>query len=101
MIVILTHKAQMKLDNLLEYYKRIGYPGQGKKLRARILKKALILQGGISIGPIEENLAELGLGHRYLVAEKNYKIIYRSEGNNVFITDIFDTRQDPEKMSGD
>ncbi len=34
----------------------------------------------------------------WLVA--TFKIIYKVEGNIVFITDFFDSRQDPTKMKG-
>ncbi len=49
------------------------------------------------IGAIEENLQDLNQGHRYLV-EGNYKIIYKVFQNNIFITDLFDCRQNPQKM---
>ena len=49
------------------------------------------------MGQEEESLVELGQGHRYLV-EEHYKIIYRVIDDVVYITDIFDTRQDPDKM---
>jgi toxin ParE1/3/4 len=46
---------------------------------------------------VEENLADLKQGHRYIV-EGNYKIIYRLIDNEIYITDIFDCRQNPTKM---
>jgi len=49
------------------------------------------------IGSLEENLAELKQEHRYIV-EGNYKIIYRVIDNQIYITDIFDCRQNPTKM---
>jgi toxin ParE1/3/4 len=50
-------------------------------------------------GPIEPFLEHLGLGHRRLVVS-HYKIIYRVSGDYIYITDIFDSRQDPSKMKG-
>jgi hypothetical protein len=47
----------------------------------------------------EPFLEHLGLGHRRLV-ESHYKIIYRVAGENIYVTDIFDSRQDPDKMKG-
>jgi hypothetical protein len=38
-------------------------------------------------------------GHRRLV-ESHYKIIYRVVGEYIYVTDIFDSRQDPDKMKG-
>ena len=34
------------------------------------------------------------------IVEGNFKIIYYIEKDEIFITDIFDARQDPEKMKG-
>jgi mRNA-degrading endonuclease RelE of RelBE toxin-antitoxin system len=39
------------------------------------------------------------LQHRRLIVG-NYKIIYLIEDDVVYISDIFDTRQDPKKMNG-
>jgi plasmid stabilization system protein ParE len=97
MTVILLKKAQERLDDIIEYYQKLGYGKRGRKIRAAVLKKALLLKGHPNLGVVEEQLAELGLGHRFLV-EGNYKIIYRTEGQYVLITDVFDTRQDPDKI---
>lgn len=48
---------------------------------------------------LEECLQHLGKLHRRII-EGNYKIIYRVEGENIYITDIFDSRQNPDKMRG-
>jgi len=47
----------------------------------------------------DDYLEHLQMGHRRLV-QSHYKIIYRIEGNTIYITDIFDSRQDPAKMKG-
>ena len=39
------------------------------------------------------------LGHRRLI-ESHFKIIYRVIGDCIYITDIFDSRQDADKMKG-
>ena len=50
-------------------------------------------------GQKEPFLEHLGLGHRRLVVS-HYKVIYRVSGEYIYITDIFDSRQDPDKMKG-
>ncbi len=50
------------------------------------------------MGAIEALLAELGLEHRYIV-EGNFKIIYRIAEETIYITDIFDTRRNPEDIN--
>jgi len=49
-------------------------------------------------GQIKYNLEKLEQNHRYLVCG-NYKLIYRIFENQVIINDVFDTKQDPEKMN--
>jgi hypothetical protein len=36
-------------------------------------------------------------GNRYII-RGNYKIIYKIQKKKLFITDIFDTRQDPDSI---
>ena len=50
-------------------------------------------------GRTEPYLEHLKLGHRRLIVS-HYKIIYRVAGETIYITDIFDSRQDPAKMKG-
>jgi len=50
-------------------------------------------------GQKESLLEHLGLGHRRLVLN-HYKIMYRVVGEYIYVTDIFDSRQDPDKMRG-
>lgn len=69
------------------------------EIRNQILDKAdsLLLQP--YQGQEEPYLAHLNLEHRRLV-DGNYKIIYRIVGETIYITDIFDSRQEPLKMKG-
>jgi plasmid stabilization system protein ParE len=68
-------------------------------IRNQLLDKADSLITDPHIGQYEEYLEHLEKGHRRLV-EGNFKIIYRIESDCIYITDFFDTRQDPEKMKG-
>lgn len=49
-------------------------------------------------GQYEPLLEHLNMGHRRWVCG-HYKIIYRIVDETVFISDIFDARQDPDKMA--
>jgi toxin ParE1/3/4 len=50
-------------------------------------------------GQIEPFLSHFELDYRRIIFS-HYKIIYRIEGDIIYITDIFDSRQDPSKMKG-
>ena len=67
------------------------------EIRDQILNQADTLLLQPLKGQKEPLLEYLELGHRRLV-ESHYKIIYRIEGEYIYVTDIFDSRQDPYKM---
>jgi len=50
-------------------------------------------------GQLEEYLQHLHENHRRLVYG-HFKIIYKIENDQIYITDFFDSRQDPEIMKG-
>ncbi len=97
MKVIFTLPAKRSLDGIYEWYKTKNMGKTGRKIRAAVVRKAMTLKNLPNIGQEEEQLKSLNLGHRYLV-EGNYKIVYRLVDQIVLVTDVFDTRQDPEKM---
>lgn len=97
MKVQFTDPAKEALDEVYERLRRKGLAKTGRRTRAKIILKAMALKDFPYLGQEEENLEQFGKGHRYLV-EGNYKIIYRIDDPIVFVTDIFDTRQDPGKM---
>ena len=51
------------------------------------------------LGSYERYLEHKEEGHRSLVIGK-FKAIYRIEGRTIYVTDIFDARQDPTRMKG-
>jgi toxin ParE1/3/4 len=97
MTVLYTAWAKNQLREIYNYYKEIGSPQKGRKIRVSIHKKALQLKTFPLLGREEELLSILGQGHRYVV-EGRYKIIYRVIEDKVYITDIFDTRRNPDKI---
>jgi len=50
------------------------------------------------IAPIEPELTEYTHTYRSLVVKKLYKIIYYIENDTVFISALFDCRQNPRKI---
>lgn len=69
------------------------------KIKTQLLDKADSLAINPYKGQKEEYLDHLGKEHRRLI-EGHFKIIYLEETETIFITDFFDTRQDPEQMKG-
>jgi len=94
----ITAFAIKRLNNIDDYYIGEGYPRYGKKLRQAIVEQTKILSQNPEMGQLESNLSDLKLGHRYIVIQSKYKLIYLLKENVIYVTDIFDTRQNPDKM---
>lgn len=68
------------------------------KIRKQIFASTKQLIKNPESGQIEFYLEKLNQNHRYLVSG-NYKIIYRISENLIVINDVFDCRQNPDKMT--
>ncbi len=97
MKVVLTQSALSRLKKTHSYYKNRVSKEVADKIKHSLFEAIGILNKNPEAGQLEENLQDLKLGHRRLV-EGNYKIIYRIENQLIYVTDIFDSRQDPSKM---
>lgn len=97
MKLVITEPAKLRLKEIHDYYKENVSEKIASKIRLGIIKKLKVIRKNPFVGQEEELLRELGLGHRRRV-EGNYKIIYRIADKTIFVTDIFDSRQDPSKM---
>src|SRR5260370_883180 len=99
MKVVYTGQAIASLQECLDFFPPEVSAEKVNEIRDRILAKADKLLENPFIGQQEEYLEHMGQSHRRII-EGSYKIIYRIEGEAIVITDIFDSRQDPEKMKG-
>ena len=98
MKVKFTASSRKRLRYIESYHTKNGNRTKGRKITREVRKKAKKLEEYPYMGQEEEELKEVGLGHRYLLVEPLYKLIYLIIKPIIYITDIFDTRQDPNKM---
>ena len=99
MKLVYTEQALISLEELLEFIATKVSHEKLIEIRDQILDRADTLLLQPLKGQKEPFLEHLGLGHRRLV-ESHFKIIYRVVGEYIYVTDIFDSRQDPDKMKG-
>ena len=101
MRIIYTGQFFESLEESLQFLLKVqGVPLEKVlEIRNQLLDKADNLVINPHLGQYEEYLDHLEKGHRRLI-EGNFKIIYRIESDCIYITDFFDTRQDPKKMKG-
>lgn len=99
MKLIYTDQSLQSLKETLEFLAPKVPHEKLLEIRDKILDKADTLATDPYIDQEEPYLTHLKLGHRRIL-ESHYKIIYRIADDCIYITDIFDSRQDPEKMKG-
>lgn len=97
MEIIWTEFAILELKKIHDWYKINASFEIAAKIKNSIFDATRTLKHQPYSGQIEENLISLKENHRYIV-QGNYKIIYILTENSVFITDVFDCRQNPKKM---
>lgn len=92
--------AENKLRDIYGYYSVIAGDRVAKKLVDGIVDTTIGVEKFPEIGQVEPNLKHRRQGFRYLIFE-NYKIIYwiNREFKRIEVANVFDTRQDPEKIN--
>lgn len=90
--------ATEMLQAIYQYHKEIASVTIARRIRTEIFTVTRQLKKHPTSGPIELNLENIKQGHRYLI-KGNYKIIYKEVSEGILITDVFDTRQDPIKIT--
>ena len=97
MQVEITRSARTQLRKIHTYYKIKA----SEKIALQIIDKLLDAVEELvvlpSIGTIEPNLVHLKLSYKFIVCG-NYKIIFRVTEDKLYVTDIFDCRQEPRKI---
>ena len=99
MKLIYTEQALLGLEEALGFIAPKVTQEKLIEIRDCILEKADTLLLHPLQGQKEPHLEHLDLGHRRII-ESHYKIIYRVMDEYIYITDIFDSRQDADKMKG-
>jgi len=99
--VLITRFAKGNLKVIYEYYKAVAGIDVAEKIRSEIRAALISLQNENVDWQEDEFLTSLGKGHKRYICG-NYKIIYYRDFQNktTYVTDIFDSRQDPIKQNG-
>ncbi len=100
MKVIFTLHAKENLQRSINFLRFRGIPEEKiDEIVDDLLFKIDSLAERQFLGQSEEYLRPQSKQHRRLI-EGSYKIIYYVTDNAVYITDIFDSRQNPTQMKG-
>lgn len=97
MKVYWTKFALNSLKEIYDYYKVNVSKSVADKIKNSLLLSTRQLETQPFSGTIEILLESVNEEHRFIL-KGNYKIIYKVQSKRIFITDVFDTRQNPEKI---
>jgi len=97
MEVFITEPAEKSLQHIFRFYVEQASEDIALKVTDKIINRIESLDHLANRGRTEFYLSELKQGHRYIL-EGNFKIIYLVGPDKVIVTDIFDTRQDPDEI---
>jgi plasmid stabilization system protein ParE len=98
MKVIWSDFAIRMIKEIYFYHKRKASIKIAHRIKKDIFSTTKQLHNHPFSGSEEKVLKKLNQNHRYLV-KGNYKIIYKTVKEGLLITDVFDTRQNPDKTN--
>jgi toxin ParE1/3/4 len=93
-----TPQSVRSLNELIHFYSQKLPYDKVLKIQEHIVLKINTLEVNPFRDQVEFLLANIEKGHRRLVVSKYIKVIYLIRDDVIIITDIFDTRRDPNKM---
>ncbi len=92
-----TDTARASLKIIFNYYKEHVSISLAQKIRNTIFEDIKILKTHKLVGVKEPLLEKFEIEYRYLISG-NYKLIYFIKDENIIISLVFDTRQNPQKL---
>ena len=92
-----TKFALNSLHDIYNYYRDNVSEKVAQSIKNSIFYSTKQLEKQPLSGTIESLLLDLDEGHRFII-RGNYKIIYKVYLKKIYITDVFDTRQNPDKI---
>lgn len=88
-----TEQACKALDFIMTCSRDFYSLVQLKGLRSDIARCEVLLSQNPWMGAVEEELYDLDMEYRHFVLTKPFKVIYFVYEDNIYIADIWDTRQ--------
>lgn len=97
--ISITHFTRSQLKSISDYYTKNGNNSYAESLRKEFLTSIKSLISNPKQGQKESTIKNSKYNYRYLIIKQHYKAIYRQKVNVIYIVDLFDTRQMPEKIN--
>jgi plasmid stabilization system protein ParE len=89
--------AQRRIQEIFDYYTSVAGIRTARRITRKIVERTRILARNPMAGEREWLLEDQPHEYRRLV-ERDYKIVYRIDGDTVFIVVVWDCRRDPADL---
>lgn len=97
MKIVWTFQAKFYLREIVKYHKEVASAQVAEKIRRKLVDAPKSLLTNYPALGIVESLLPNEEVHSLITG--HYKILYQIEPKAIYILDVFDTRQNPEKIS--
>ncbi len=98
MVVKWKKESRKQLRNIYNYYFRVSGQKVAHNILDQIYTTISLLPNHPHLGHIEPGMNDITYNYRSIVAHAHYKIVYRIDDPIIYITGIWDCRQNPERM---
>ncbi len=95
--ILFTATARRRLYQIEQYHTGRGNPKKGKRTVQKLIKQIKKLVKHPELGVLTAQLSDTD-EYRVLVAISDYKVIYSIAEESVVIEEVFDVRQDPNRL---
>ena len=96
--IVWHEQALAQAHQIYDWYYENASPKVAAKLLQDIIEAPEILITAPECGALEPIFIDSGIPFRYLVVRKTWKVIYLYENDTCYISIIWDTRNNPDKL---
>ncbi len=93
-----TKKGREEFLKIISVFSEFAGTRSANKIFERVQQKREILLKYPKSGHPEPLLSDRKRDYRYVVLNKNYRMIYHVTKNTIWIVDVWDRRNDPSKL---
>lgn len=98
MKTIITDHAKEQIRQIAKYIRKEFGKDRRNEFMNEVRQTRRLIEGSPSIGPVEPLLADRAVMYRSYVMNHLNKIVYRTDGDVIYIVALWDVRRDPDTL---
>ena len=98
---VITELAKQQIRQIAKYIRKEFGKDRRDEFMKEVQQMRRLIEDSPNIGPIEPLLAERAVMYRSYVMNHLDKIVYRIDGDTIYIVAFWDVRRDPDIMANE